>query len=83
MPASRPKPEAIDAEEWIAKKGIAAKGKKCHDREIKSVKFIEPLVKEEDLVENTTEAQVPAKVEPTIESSIEQDEESVEEPTLF
>ena len=76
-------PEAIDAEEWIAKKGIAAKGKKCHDREIKSVKFIEPLIKEEDLVENTTEPQVPAKVEPTIESDIEQDEETVEEPTLF
>lgn len=76
-------PEAIDAEEWIAKKGIAAKGKKCHDREIKSVKFIEPLIKEEDLVENTTEPQVPTKVEPTIESDIEQDEETVEEPTLF
>ena len=76
-------PEAIDAEEWIAKKGIAAKGKKCHDREIKSVKFIEPLIKEDDLVENTTEPQVPAKVEPTIESDIEQDEETVEEPTLF
>lgn len=76
-------PEAIDAEEWIAKKGIAAKGKKCHDREIKSVKFIEPLIKEEDLIENTTEPQVPAKVEPTIESDIEQDEETVEEPTLF
>ena len=76
-------PEAIDAEEWIAKKGISAKGKKCHDREIKSVKFIEPLIKEEDLVENTTEPQVPAKVEPTIESDIEQDEETVEEPTLF
>ena len=40
-------------------------------------------LKEKDLVENTTEPQVPAKVEPTIESDIEQDEETVEEPTLF
>ena len=42
-------PECIDAEEWIAKKGITAKGKKCHDREqVKKVEFIEPLVKPED-----------------------------------
>jgi topoisomerase-4 subunit A len=42
-------PEAVDAEEFIAKKGIAAKGKKCSDRwEVKSVAFIEPLVKPED-----------------------------------
>ncbi len=44
-------PERIDAEEWIGKKGIAAKGKKCHDREtVKKVEFVEPLVKPEDLV---------------------------------
>ncbi|MCQ2187501.1 MAG: DNA gyrase/topoisomerase IV subunit A [Bacteroidales bacterium] len=42
-------PEPVDAEEWIGKKGIAAKGKKCADRgEIKSVRFIEPLEKPED-----------------------------------
>ena len=42
-------PECIDAEEWISKKGITAKGKKCHDREtVKKVEFIEPLVKPED-----------------------------------
>ena len=42
-------PEAVDAEAWIAKKGIAAKGKKCAERgEVKSVRFIEPLVKEDD-----------------------------------
>ena len=42
-------PEAVDAEEYIGKKGIAAKGKKCSDRwEVKSVVFIEPLVKPED-----------------------------------
>ncbi len=44
-------PECIDAEEWIGKKGIAAKGKKCHDREtVKKVEFVEPLVKQEDSV---------------------------------
>ena len=44
-------PECIDAEEWIGKKGIAAKGKKCHDREtVKKVEFIEPLVKPEDSI---------------------------------
>ena len=42
-------PELVDAEEWIAKKGLAAKGKKVVDRgEVKSVRFAEPLHKEED-----------------------------------
>lgn len=42
-------PEDVDAEEWIGKKGYAAKGKKCAAKgEVKSVRFIEPLVKEED-----------------------------------
>ena len=40
--------EAIDAEEFIAKKGLAAKGKKCHQYDLKKVEFIEPLVKEDD-----------------------------------
>ena len=41
-------PENFDAEEFIAKKGLAAKGKKCHQYDLKSVKFIEPLHKPED-----------------------------------
>ena len=44
-------PEKIDAEEYIAKKGIAAKGKKCHSLDLKKVEFIEPLVKPEDAEE--------------------------------
>ena len=41
--------DVIEAEEWIAKKGIGAKGKKCVDRgEVKLVRFIEPLVLPED-----------------------------------
>ena len=40
--------ETLDAEEFIAKKGIAAKGKKCSPYDLKKVEFGEPLVKEED-----------------------------------
>lgn len=49
-------PEAVDAEEYIAKKGLTAKGKKCHNLDVKSVKFIEPLHKpEDDIEENASE----------------------------
>lgn len=40
-------PEQIDAEEFIAVKGFKAKGKRVSSYEVKSVKFIEPLQKEE------------------------------------
>ena len=50
-------PELIDAEEYIAKKGIAAKGKKCHALDLKKVEFVEPLVKPEDLEEEDPEAE--------------------------
>lgn len=47
-------PEVFDAEEFIAKKGIAAHGKKCHSYDVKKVKFVEPLRKpEDDLVPET------------------------------
>ena len=81
-------PEAIDAEEWIAKKGIGAKGKKCHSLEIKKVEFIEPLHKPED--------DEPAEEQPmdVIDLGIGQvpvegpdlsdlPEMTIEEPTLF
>ena len=45
-------PENIDAEEYIAKKGYAAKGKKCHQYDLKEVRFIEPLHKPEDDIED-------------------------------
>ena len=45
-------PENIDAEEYIAKKGYAAKGKKCHQYDLKEVKFNEPLHKPEDDIED-------------------------------
>ena len=41
-------PEKIDAEEFIAKKGLQAKGKKTSQYDVKEVRFIEPLHKPED-----------------------------------
>ncbi|MBQ9476242.1 MAG: DNA gyrase/topoisomerase IV subunit A [Bacteroidales bacterium] len=53
-------PDCVDAEEWIAKKGIAAKGKKCAERgEVKSVRFIEPLHKPEDDLPEEPEEEMP------------------------
>ena len=40
--------ESVDAEEFIGKKGLQAKGKKVSAMDVKSVKFIEPLHKPED-----------------------------------
>ena len=40
--------ETLDAEEFIAKKGLSAKGKKCSPYDLKKVEFGEPLVKPED-----------------------------------
>jgi len=41
-------PEVIEAEPFIAKKGLAAKGKKCHAYDLKDVHFVEPLPVPED-----------------------------------
>ena len=41
--------ESVDAEEFIGKKGLQAKGKKVSAMDVKSVKFIEPLHKPEDV----------------------------------
>lgn len=47
--------EIIDAEEFIAKKGLGAKGKKVSPLDLKSVEFIEPLHKpEDDIAEEET-----------------------------
>ena len=62
--------ELILAEEWIGKKGYAAKGKKVVERgEVKSVRFGEPLpdeepeaVEEEVEVPETPEVTPPAEV---------------------
>ncbi len=45
--------EVLDAEEFIGKKGVAAKGKKVSQYDVKAVAFIEPLHKPEDDIEET------------------------------
>ena len=50
--------EVVDAEEYIAKKGLQAKGKRVSAMDVKSVKFIEPLHKpEDDVVEEESQAE--------------------------
>ena len=44
-------PEKIAAEEFIAKKGLQAKGKKTSQYDVKEVRFIEPLHRPEDDIE--------------------------------
>ena len=79
--------ENVDAEEWIAKKGISAKGKKCAERgEVKSVRFIEPLVKEEDNVpaEEQEAFNLDIEAEDISDSQLDDElEDIIEEPTLF
>ncbi len=75
--------EKVDAEEWIAKKGFAAKGKKCSSKpDIRSVRFIEALVKEDD---NPAGQAAELAEEPGAAEVIEivGQEELIEEPTLF
>ncbi len=59
--------EKVDAEEFIAKKGITAKGKKCSPYDLKKVEFTEPLVKEED-EEEVAEAVSDEPIEVDIEA---------------
>lgn len=80
--------EAVDAEEWIAKKGITAKGKRCSNKpDVKTVRFIEPLVKEGDEPEQE-EISEPEELDvntdrPELETDIPDGEPQFEEPTLF
>ena len=80
--------EAVDAEEWIAKKGITAKGKKCSAKpDVKTVRFIEPLVKEGDEPEQeeiSEPEELEANASPAgLSTDIPDEEPQVEEPTLF
>ena len=65
-------PEAVDAEEWIGKKGYSAKGKKCAERgEVKKVRFIEPLHKpEDDIVEDNEPVELVDMSEELIQEEI-------------
>ncbi len=55
--SSGKEPERIDAEEFIGKKGVSAKGKKCSSYELAKVEFIEPLQKPEDDTEPEEDAE--------------------------
>lgn len=80
-------PEAIDAEEFIGKKGVSAKGKKCSDKDVSRVEFIEPLQKPEDSEEPASE-EVLSEIEVDdimgvdVPADIE-DLPEIDEPTLF
>lgn len=91
--------EVVDAENFIAKKGLAAKGKKCSPLELASVEFGEPLHYPEDEVQTAPEEEA-AEAEIEEESApIEQTQQATEllqdgegegpvdmedwEPTLF
>ena len=85
------RPENIDAEEFIAKKGYTAKGKKCHQYDVKKVKFIEPLEKPEDeaIVEDAVQPEEPMDIMPEEPAGGLPDidnlpeEGDIFEPTLF
>ena len=50
--------ETVDAEEFIAKKGLQAKGKKVSAMDVKSVIFVEPLHKPgDDMISEASEAE--------------------------
>ena len=55
--------EILDAEEFIAKKGLTAKGKKCSPYDLKTVEFTEPLHKPEDDETEAAEAVAEALAE--------------------
>ena len=91
-------PETVDAADWIAKKGLGAKGKKCAAKgDVRSVCFVEPLRKpEEEEPEDRTENEADAPYGPEgyaeqeslqdgtdSTESAEDAEEHIEEPTLF
>ena len=81
--------EAIDVEEFIGKKGFRAKGKRATAFEVESVKFIEPLQKEDPEDENlpdgsSEDADAPASAEGASgEGFAPGSTVEFDEPTLF
>ncbi len=61
--------ETVDVEEFIAKKGLTAKGKKCSNMDLKAVAFGEPLHKPED----DLEPEAPVVAEGLEEEAIDMD----------
>ena len=65
--------EKIDAEEFIAKKGLQAKGKKTSQYDVKEVRFIEPLRKpEDDIVPSGSETE---EVEEPLDLNIDDEDQ--------
>lgn len=60
--------ETVLAEEFIAKKGLAAKGKKCHAYELSKVEFVEPLPEETE--EEAIDLDLPQEDSPTAETAV-------------
>jgi len=88
---SEREPEAVDVEQYIGKKSFKAMGKKVSYFEVKGVKFIEPLEKEEPEEEEPEEMpeELPQEAE-VQEPATEESETEVpgnwsnpDEPTLF
>ena len=89
-------PERIDVAEYIGKKGFRAKGKKVSWLDIKAVRFVEPLVKEEPEPEEPEPDDLPddpdetggADTQPSLpDIGVDQPDEpnwsNPSEPTLF
>lgn len=77
-------PERIDVEEFIAKKGIQAKGKKVSGYDVASVKFIEPIVHEDDKEEESPTVENPVIEIDNSDVAVEMDFDIDDDgPTLF
>ena len=56
--------EVLEAEPFIAKKGLTAKGKKCHAYDLKKVEFTDPVPVEEEPEEEEPVPEEPVSEEP-------------------
>jgi topoisomerase-4 subunit A len=72
-------PETIDAEEFIAKKGLTAKGKKCSSLNVASVAFGEPIHKPEDDIPDNDEEEEAEENEENVENEVENAPETKDE----
>ncbi len=71
--AHRPQ-EEFDAASFIAKKGITAKGKKCHQYDLAEAEFIEPAFREENEAGLEDEDPIDIEIPETPDSEIPQPE---------
>ncbi len=76
-------PAVIDAEEFIGKKGLQAKGKKASQYEVKGIRFTEPVHKPEDDDPATAQDVTGAGTEDTGDTGGGTDEEADEQLSLF